>query len=80
MIDIIGDVGIIYFGVVRYVKIRDVIILEGWCISGKRSRIFYDFNNNIYVIDVLYDGKGDDIVLWKYGVEDYYINFLVLRI
>ena len=75
MIDIIGDVGTTYLGVARHAKIRDAITLEGWCISGKRSRTFHDLNNNIHAIDVPHDGKGDDIVLWKHGVEDYHTNF-----
>lgn len=78
-INVIGSVGIIYLGVMRYVKVCDVVVGNEWNIRGGRSRRFYEFYDSILAFEFSAFDKGKYIIMWKYGDDDYRKMFLVVR-
>lgn len=75
MIDITGAVGIAYLGVRRHAKVSEVVIHNEWCIRGKQSRRYHSLYDSILALEVLSNDKGNDVVLWKHGADDFLPKF-----
>lgn len=79
LIDITGTVGTTYLGVARQATVSDAVRNGEWCIRGRRSRRFHDLYASIVSKVVPEPDFGKDVVLWKYGEDDYRACFSAAR-
>ena len=75
LIDVTGAVGTTYLGVLRHAKVSSVATEEGWRIRGKRSRRNHELYDCIMAIEPPKPEKGEDIVLWRNGEDDFKDSF-----
>lgn len=71
LIDVTGATGTVYLGLPRKASVIDAVNSNGWCVSGKRSRRHQDMYAKILTQPLPDVNKGDDIVLWKHGEDDF---------
>lgn len=75
LLDITGDIGTYYFGVVRTVRVSEAVLGQQWNIRGHMSRHFHALHDRIQNERVHLDEYGSDVVLWKHGENTYESHF-----
>ena len=49
----------------------DAVSRDGWSLRNKRSRRFQTLYNQILAIPVPDEDRGDDLILWKRGEDEF---------
>ena len=79
LIDVTGAVGTTYLGVQRHAKVSSAATEEGWRIRGQRSRRYHELYESIMATEPPKPEKGEDIVLWRNGEEEFRDYFSAAR-
>lgn len=79
LIDVTGAVGTTYLGVPRHAKVSNASAEESWRIRGERSRRYHELYDCIMAIKPPKPEKGEDIVMWKHGDDDFKAVFSAVR-
>ncbi|XP_013718463.1 uncharacterized protein LOC106422185 [Brassica napus] len=75
LIDVTGAIGTTYLGLPRRALVYDVVSRNDWSLRNKRSRRFQTLYNQILAMPVPDADRGDDLVLWKRGEDDFQNSF-----
>lgn len=76
VLDITGEQGARYLGILREAKVSAAIDDNRWRLGGGRSRIFEDL---IMRISEQPSDSEPNIVLWKHAENDYHASFSVVK-
>lgn len=75
LIDITGAMGTTYLGVRQHTMVSEAVAHGDWIIRGKRSRRYHHLYESILAKEAPTSDKGDDVVLWKHGENDFKPEF-----
>ena len=75
LIEITGEQGTRYLGILRQAKVCDVVDGTHWRLGGGRCRIFQDLIQRINDQPIPLADSGLDIFMWKHGHDDYQTSF-----
>ncbi|XP_022565169.1 uncharacterized protein LOC111209510 [Brassica napus] len=75
LIDVTGAIGTTYLGLPRRALVCEAVSSDGWILRNKRSRKFQSLYNQILAKPVPDADRGDDLVLWKQGEDDFQDRF-----
>ena len=79
LINVTGPAGTTYLGVMRHAKVCDAVAGNEWNIRGGRSRRFHELYDSILALAPPAPDKGEDIIMWKHGNDDYRPTFSAAR-
>ncbi|XP_009144601.1 uncharacterized protein LOC103868241 [Brassica rapa] len=79
LIDVTGAIGRTYLGLPRRALVCDAVSSDGWSLRNKRSRRFQTLYNQILAMPVPDEDRGEDLVLWKQGEDEFQESFSTAR-